>query len=326
MTADNTVTSSGDSETTSGKRATDPVAVVVSPGPASIFVDDGRKGWAHLAVPRSGAYDRRSFHRANRLVGNRAAATAIEVLLGPVSVWFAQAATLALTGVSATIDITAHVRSPQIPQGTLARAAKTNSEATFTIAANTLVTIHRFDNGSRGYLAIRGGWWAPRTLGSTSTDTLSGLGPEPLTAKQHLARDTHSVRPPQDLGRHVVRHSHHQVDLHPAPHTLAGTLQAFTSMDWEVTNQADRIGTRLTTTSASRLPRVDARDVSVPLVRGAIQLTPDGHPIVMGPDHPITGGYSVIAVVSVSGSDTFGQILPGDTVTFRDAPSTGNHM
>jgi allophanate hydrolase subunit 2 len=64
---------------------------------------------------------------------------------------------------------------------------------------------------------------------------------------------------------------------------------------FSVDARSDRIGTRLV---GPALERVDADDgLSAPMVRGAIQVPASGQPIVLGPDHPTTGGYPVIATV-----------------------------
>jgi len=51
-------------------------------------------------------------------------------------------------------------------------------------------------------------------------------------------------------------------------------------------------------------------------VPGALQVPPDGRPILLGPDAPVTGGYPVIAVVRRPGMDVAGQLRPGDVIWF----------
>jgi len=51
-------------------------------------------------------------------------------------------------------------------------------------------------------------------------------------------------------------------------------------------------------------------------VRGAVQVPPDGRPVVFGADHPVTGGYPVVAVVRAWALDAVGQLRPGDPVRF----------
>lgn len=68
--------------------------------------------------------------------------------------------------------------------------------------------------------------------------------------------------------------------------------------EFSVSPQADRVGTRLVGPRLLRkVALAAARRPSMPMVRGAIQVPPDGQPIVLGPDHPTTGGYPLIGVV-----------------------------
>jgi allophanate hydrolase subunit 2 len=53
------------------------------------------------------------------------------------------------------------------------------------------------------------------------------------------------------------------------------------------------------------------------LVRGAIQVPPDGQPVIMLADHPTTGGYPVLAAVDDADIDRFAQRPQGTTVRFR---------
>lgn len=50
---------------------------------------------------------------------------------------------------------------------------------------------------------------------------------------------------------------------------------------------------------------------SRPMILGAVQLPPNGRPIILGPDHPTTGGYPLIAVVTVESMDDVAQWAGG---------------
>ena len=52
------------------------------------------------------------------------------------------------------------------------------------------------------------------------------------------------------------------------------------------------------------------------MVTGAVQLPPDGNPIILLPDHATVGGYPVIACVIGADLPSVGQLRPGDTVAF----------
>jgi allophanate hydrolase subunit 2 len=52
------------------------------------------------------------------------------------------------------------------------------------------------------------------------------------------------------------------------------------------------------------------------MVTGAIQVPPDGNPIILMPDHATVGGYPVIGCVIAADLAALGQLVAGDTVTF----------
>ena len=87
-----------------------------------------------------------------------------------------------------------------------------------------------------------------------------------------------------------------------------------TSTDWTVASSS-RVGVRL---SGPLLARAAHDELpSEGLVTGAVQVPPDGQPVVMLADHPTTGGYPVIAVVDDADVGRLAQRPPGTTVRFR---------
>lgn len=292
------------------------IGVVEQPGPRTIVVDDGRSGWAHVAVTRAGAYDRGAYRRANRLAGNRPAAAALEILLGPMRIAFTAAATLALTGVQASIDVII---------GGVRRAV--DCETTLTVPANSILDIATFDHGLRGYLAIRGGWGAQRVLGSRSADTLSGLGPPQLHTGDLVSLAEENEEFPQhdsNSSPFRLRAAADELPLRllPAPRAATAPLAHWLmNRRWLVSADSDRVGMRLQPMNAERAPDgwaggQPADSPSEPLVRGAVQVTPAGVPVIMGPDHPTTGGYPIAGVVTEHDSDALAQLRPGAIVRF----------
>ena len=166
---------------------------------------------------------------------------------------------------------------------------------------------------------VRGGVDVPPVLGSRSTDTLSGLGPPPLApgtllpvgelAGEEPFVDVAPVGPPPD--RPVLR-----VLAGPRRDWLdEAAWAALTTREWQVRPDSDRVGLRL---AGPRLVR--AREGELPsegLVPGAVQVPPDGAPVLFLADHPVTGGYPVLAVVVTADLPLAGQLRPGDGVRFR---------
>lgn len=277
---------------------------VLVPGPLATVQDLGRPGWASIGVTASGAADRSAAALANRLVGNDPAAAVVEVTAGGLRVRAGGTLLVAVTGAPV----------PVVVDG---RAAP--FDAPLALAPGAVLTLGLPAVGLRSYLAVRGGVDVPPVLGSRSTDTLSGLGPHPLRAGDRLPVgslaaeepfvDVAAVRPPST--RPVLR-------VLPGPRRdwlQPAAWDALVGEPWAVTPDSDRVGLRLV---GPRLER--ARDDELPsegLVPGAVQVPPGGEPVLFLVDHPVTGGYPVLAVVSTDDLPAAAQLRPGDVVRFR---------
>lgn len=284
---------------------------VVSPGLLSLVQDLGRHGWVRLGVGESGAFDRAALRLANRLVGNREGAAAVETL-GPGLVLRATGScVVAVTGAEGALTLVRNGR----PQPA-ARRSPLHLLTGDEIAVGTTV------GGVRTYVAVRGGLRVGATLGSMSRDTLARLGPEPLAAGDVLPLGSQAVANP------LVDHAPLRRRSGPL-HVLLGPRDDWFTDDavrillttrWSVSSSADRVGVRL---DGPALPRRDPGHElpSEPVVTGALQVPPDGRPVLLGPDHPTTGGYPVIAVVTDADVDRVAQLGPGDTLTFTDVRS-----
>lgn len=289
-----------------------PALEVVRTGPLALLEDDGRPGLGSVGVGRSGAADRGAHHLACRLVGHgerRHRPAAVEVLLGGLVVRARGALVVALTGAPAP----ATVDGRPAPH-----------RAVLHLDDGAELALGTPESGLRTYLAVRGGIDVEPVLGSRSTDTLSGVGPPPLAAGDVLpvgpAPPTFPVvdaAPPPAPGPVVL-------DLLPGPRTSwVGDLGALVGRAWVVGPHTDRVGVRLTT-SGDPVRRTPAhRDDELPsegMVRGAVQLPPGGEPIVFLADHPVTGGYPVVAVLTEASCDRAAQLRPGEPVRLRPRP------
>jgi biotin-dependent carboxylase-like uncharacterized protein len=282
------------------------VLTVLAPGPLATVQDRGRTGWAAIGVTRSGAADRRAAELANRLVGNAPSAAVVETTAGGLRVRAGRAVLVAVTGAPA----------PLVVSG---RAAPLNAPLTLLPGAELSLGLPPV--GLRSYLAVRGGIDVPEVLGSRSTDTLSGLGPAPLRAGDVLpvgalaaeepVVDVAAVEPPTAGPVIRVLPGPRRDWLQPAAWT------ALISAEWTVSPDSNRVGLRL---AGPRLAR--ARDDELPsegLVPGALQVPPDGAPVLFLADHPVTGGYPVAAVVVTADLPAVAQLRPGDVLRFRAA-------
>jgi biotin-dependent carboxylase-like uncharacterized protein len=278
--------------------------VVLAPGPRSTVQDRGRPGWASIGVPRSGAADLAAHDLANRLVGNRPDAATVEATAGGVRLRAERSVLVAVTGAPA----------PVVVDGRPAPL-----DAPFTLRAGAVLELGLPARGLRSYLAVRGGIDVPPVLGSRSTDTLSGLGPAPLRAGDRLPIGSLAGDEPFVDVAPVARPAERPVlRVLPGPRRDWLDPDAWTALcgaEWTVSSDSDRVGVRLTGPPLARA--VDGELPSEGLVAGAVQVPRDGAPVLFLADHPVTGGYPVLAVVVTADLPAAAQLRPGDQVRFR---------
>ena len=296
---------------------------VLATGALVLVEDAGRAGLAAIGVPRSGAADPLALRTANRLVGNRADAAVLEVLLGGLVVRFETTTAIALAGAPAPAELDGR----RVPHR---RAVRAPAGATLELGAPTA--------GLRTWLALRGGVDVPAVLGSRSTDVLSSLGPEPVASGDVLPLghafdglpEVDGAGEPVDGGAADPGEAGAAGEAsgsgRAAPEVVvlqASSGPRFDRLDdesrrrlgeqvWVVTPDSNRVALRL-----DGPPLVHAGGGELPsegLVIGAVQVPHDGRPVVFGPDHPVTGGYPVVAVLTADGVARAAQCRPGDHV------------
>ncbi|MEV4258035.1 biotin-dependent carboxyltransferase family protein [Spirillospora sp. NPDC049652] len=276
---------------------------VVRPGPLATVQDLGRPGYAHLGVPRSGAADEPSLRLANRLVGNTEDAAGIEFTLGNAALLFYSPAWIAVTG--APLDLRLNDR----PQG---------MNAPVHVPKGGTLQLGTPARGLRSYLAVRGGLACDPVLGSRSTDLLSHVGPAPLSPGVRLPVGRADTPVSVDLAPVPPLPDAPVLRIVPGPRDdwfVPDALSVLTSAPYTVTPAGNRVGVRF---DGPRLVRARAGElVSEGMVTGALQVPPNGEPILFLADHPTTGGYPVIAVVRHRDIPVAAQLRPGDTVRFR---------
>ncbi|MBK8448277.1 MAG: 5-oxoprolinase/urea amidolyase family protein [Micropruina sp.] len=289
-----------------------PALEILSLGAQALLQDEGRPGLAGLGVPASGALDRLALHQANRLVGNPSDAAVIEFAWGG-TVRAVGDVVVAVSGERADVH-RVHRDDRRTPVADPAAVLLRDGES---LAFRTV-------RGSRCYLAIRGGFQVSTVLGSRSSDVLSGIGPAPLIAGIHLPTGSGAGLPavgdaepwPDRLSGDEV---HLPVLLGPRDDWFVDeAIRVLFGQPWEVTEQSNRVGLRLR--GDQPLDRRSRDELpSEGLVTGAVQVPASGQPVLFLADHPVTGGYPVIAVVHSSALDVAGQLAPGMTVRFAPA-------
>ncbi|MBV2354567.1 biotin-dependent carboxyltransferase family protein [Streptomyces sp. J2-1] len=277
---------------------------VVRAGALTTVQDGGRAGYAHLGVPRSGALDPGAARLLNRLVGNPVDAAVLETTVNGCALRPRSAVTVAVGGAPCPVRVAGRPAPWGVP---------------VTVPAGALLEVGTAVAGVRSYVAVSGGVAVEPVLGSRATDLLSGLGPAPLADGTVLP-----------LGRPVGPPARVDAVPWPAPprelvfHVVLGprddwftpdAVRELTTRTYRVSPAANRIGLR---TEGPVLGRARAGELpSEGMVSGAVQVPPDGHPVVFLADHPTTGGYPVIAVVRAADLAAAAQARPGTPVRFR---------
>lgn len=275
---------------------------VLRTGPLALVEDLGRPGKAHLGVTRSGAADRRAHTLANRLVANPGEHATIEVMFGGFSA--------RVRGGDVSIAVTGADTDPAvngIPFGT---------NSIHHVRDGGVISLGAPHSGLRSYLAVRGGIAVEPVLGSRSYDVMSAIGPAPLQPGDILPVGEQTAELPETDQAPVASISDDVLELNVVPGPRDDWFvdpDVLIRTNWLVTTHSDRVGMRLVGMPLDyRWP--DRQLPSEGATRGAIQIPPNGFPVILGPDHPVTGGYPVIGVVTDEDIDKLGQVRPGQTV------------
>jgi biotin-dependent carboxylase-like uncharacterized protein len=278
---------------------------VVRAGALTTVQDSGRAGLAHLGVPPSGALDQDALALGNRLLGNPADAAGLETTIDGVALRPDAGCRVAVTGAPASVSLNG-------------RPAAWAS-AVF-IPAGALLEVGPASAGLRSYVAVAGGVGGELVLGSRSHDLLSGLGPRPLRAGDRLAlgEDTGAEPPAVDVAPQPAPPAALELTLWDGPRRDRldpqgeSTVRAAT---WTVASASNRIGLRLEGPALTLASRDELRSEGI--VTGAVQVPPDGRPLIFLRDHPTTGGYPVIGVIDPGDLSACAQARPGVPVRFH---------
>lgn len=294
-----------------------PRITILAPGPLATIQDRGRTGYGALGVGRSGAADRGAAALANRLVGNLPDAAVIETTAGGTSFVCDRLILLAVTGADTSVVIAA-------PGG---RTRQSGINAAIAASAGATVTLAGPAAGLRNYIAIRGGIAVAPVLGSRSRDVLAEVGPEPLRSGDELPiGDESAAWPATDLAPRARLSTEPILAVIPGPRTRLferGALATLCSAPYSVTAAANRIGLRLEGPPLRRNDSAPAELPSEAMMPGALQVPPSGQPTLFLADHPVTGGYPVLATIVSPDIDRAAQLRPGERVRFTIAVDRG---
>ncbi|MEU1350516.1 biotin-dependent carboxyltransferase family protein [Streptomyces sp. NPDC005786] len=277
---------------------------VVRAGALTTVQDEGRAGLAHLGVGRAGALDAPAAALANRLAGNPVTAAVLETTATGCAVRPGRAVRVVVGGAPCRVT----VGGRPVAWGAAVR-----------VPAGAVLDVGPAVHGLRSYLAFAGGVVPEPVLGSRSADLLSGLGPAPLRDGDVLplgptpSAGAPAVDPvpwpgaPAELVLPVYFGPRH-------PWFTPAALRTLTTAPYRVCAQSNRIGLR---TEGPPLERARTGELpSEGMVLGAVQVPPDGRPVVFLNDHPTTGGYPVVGVVAEPALAAAAQAGAGTVVRF----------
>ncbi|MQT56934.1 5-oxoprolinase/urea amidolyase family protein [Pseudomonas sp. FSL R10-0399] len=287
---------------------------IISPGLHSVLQDMGRPGQTGQGVSRSGALDLGALRSANRAVGNPSDMACVESVLGGLSFICHGRALIAITGAHTPVTIT----------NASGLQWQASNYQPIELEAGDRVSLGSPKAGLRSYLAIRGGFDVTPVLGSLSTDTLAQLGPEALAVGDRLGFTAPVTGTSVSLTEAPafelpITDNIVTLDVVMGPRTdwfTQDAIQRLSSQLWRVTSQSNRVGIRLS--GDTPLERFNHQELpSEGTSVGAIQVPASGQPVLFLADHPLTGGYPVIASVATHHLDLAGQIPVNAQIRFN---------
>jgi antagonist of KipI len=285
--------------------------LVKDPGFATTVQDLGRYGYSHLGISPCGAADSLSFRIANLLVGNDENAPSLEMTLTGATLQLEEPAIIAVTGAKCVVEI----------GGCYADCAQS-----IQLQAGSLVKIGRMTFGSRAYLAVQGGIDVSLAMGSASTHLSAKFGG--FEGRVLCRGDRLPIRPSGGLRASVLKAAKLPFLSQESDKILRvtrgsqqdwfepGAFATLFSNPFSVSDQSGRTGLRL---KGSAIHPQNANQLltdGVPL--GAVQIPPDGQPIILFVDQQTTGGYPKIANVIAADLHLVGQLRARDTVRFAE--------
>lgn len=283
---------------------------VLDAGLLTSLQDAGRPGYAQWGIGRAGAADRPALALANALVGNRPDACALEFTLRGPRLRLHRAARIAVTGAP-------------LPRATC-NGAPLAMWRMQVCPAGSVLEFGPMAVGCRSYLAIGGGVDVEPWLGSGSVDLNAGAGvwhgralrageAVPLGADEPGAGQA----PRWSLDPRPWFEVSSRLPLLPASHTDRlddASREALAGAAFQLRADSNRVGARLQGPTL-RL-RAPLELVSEGVIAGVMQLPPDGQPIVLLNEHPVTGGYPRIAQLAAVDLPRLAQRRPGDMLRF----------
>lgn len=281
--------------------------IVRQPGWQSTIQDAGRSGYFRQGLSEGGALDEHAYRWANKLLENDANAACIEILLGNFEAEIGADTIIAITG--ADIPLTLNGQALDL-------------WCSHRVQRGDVIRFDQARSGLRAYLGVAGGWQTPTHFGSRSVvmrEQLGGLDGGPLKKGDRLA-----CIPVTGQALRCVPRAHRPDYLKPLTVKVIPGYQynqfsvlarrTFETADYKISNDINRMGYKLSGPAVAAQSRKLA---SEGIAYGAIQIPPDGQPIVLLKDRQTIGGYPKIGCVASLDCARLSQCSPGSLVNFE---------
>lgn len=280
----------------------------------ALFIDRGRIQQQSLGLTQSGPMDEYAFLWANKLLGNELNAACIEITFGKFSVTALQRCQVAITGANFNARLNQHHLA--------------NWETVSLNKGDELFFDGPQMHGTRAYLAIKGGFDCPKPFQSACTVKRERLGGsnegETLQVGEKLSALVEQAQAQTvniSVYPELIRAYNNRTTVHcrfiPACQWLlfsSQDQQGFLNQAYRISSQSDRMGVRL---EGKKLKPYNGGIISEGIALGAIQVPPDGQPIVLMRDRQTIGGYPKLGTVLSTDIEKIGQAMPGQTIQFH---------
>ena len=274
------------------------------------FQDQGRSNLYHIGIPFSGAMDNRNFRISNKLVGNELNSPVIEFAYqGPLLKYFGDNINFAITG-----DVKFIIRKNEnIIEG--------DCYQSITLQNGDEIDIISTNRSVYGYMAISGIFNLKYQWSSCSTNTKANIGAnegKKIKDKQKI----YVSKINKDLINKKLNYFNSKIEN---IRVIKGTnfdyfsdegKNTFFEKEFIVSKLSDRMGMRLEGPKIDNIMSTNIK--SEGLIKGVIQVPPDGNPIIMLSDHGTIGGYPKIGVVISADYDKLVQLTPGSKIKFKE--------
>ena len=282
---------------------------ILREGINSTFQDLGRNNLYHIGLPFSGAMDKRNYLIANKLVGNKDNEAVIEFAYqGPLIKVEDGSVNFVISG-----DIKFNIKKGN-------KLLDGECYKTYFLSKNDEIDIISTNNSVYGYLSVSGGFDIEKNFGSFSTTVRANVGPN---NGNKISKNTTFLIKKQinDQIKKNLKYLNSKIEY---IRLLKGTnfdyfskesINELTSKEFSVSKLSDRMGMRLQGPEIKNSKETNIR--SEGLVKGVVQVPPDGNPIIMLSDHGTIGGYPKIAVVISADYDKLIQTPPGKKLKFK---------